>query len=336
MANPVLKGQIYKQTAIQFGSAIVLPFETVPFTGAVQLATVSPSATRALPCNVKVLAVAVEFEETTPGTQVPALTAGLNISSGLSAAGTTTFVSGTITVTNTANSTGTMNITIVGPTPSTTQSATVPVTNGNSSTVVATALVNALNASGNPQVFASNAAGVITITQLVPQNLLAQMGGQQTYQGTAAGTGLQTIGPSTPTAFPANPNGMQIGTPDNFATSTPSSVFAGPGQFVFGKFRTLTTTGAPPISPNLVQYAALVAGGLPGSTGTFSLAEYDIICPCTRGLTLWLTNMSGFPAAVVANASALVMPVIVDPNQPYPAAGMWVPNNTNLGAPSTA
>ena len=39
---------------------------------------------------------------------------------------------------------------------------------------------------------------------------------------------------------------------------------------------------------------------------------------------------------VVANVSALVMPVILDPNQPYPVAGMWVPNNTNLGAPSTA
>ena len=334
MANPVLKGQSYKQTAAQFGSAFVLPFETVAYTGAIQLATISPSASRGLPCNVKVLAVAVEFDETVPGTQVPALTAGLNISSGLSTAGTTVFVAGTITVTGPATGAGTASVTINGPTPGTSQTATVNVTNAQSATTIATNLVNALNAGPNQQVFAANAAGVITIDQLTPQNLLTQMGGPQTYQGAAAAAGV-TVTPTVPTAFPANPNGMQIGTPDNFSTSTPSSTFAGPGQFVFGKFRTLTTTGAPPLNPNLVQYAGIVTGGLPGQS-PFSLAEYDIILPCTRSLTVWIPNWSGFPATVVANASALVVPVILDPNQPYPVAGMWVPNSTNLGAPSTA
>lgn len=335
MANPVLKGQVFKQTAVQFGSALVLPFETVPFTGAIQLSTVSPSATRALPCNVKVLAVAVEFESTTAGTQVPILTAGLNISSGAPAAGSVSFVAGTYTITGTATANGTISLIIVGPTPGTSQTITANLVNTAPAATAATALATVINQTANAQVYASAAAGVITLTQLTPQNLLAQMGGQQTYQGSSATTGI-TVAPTVPTLFPTNPNSPQIGTPDNFGTSTPSSTFAGAGQFVFGKFRTLTTTGTPPLSPNLVQYAGMAQGGLPGTTGTFSLPEYDIILPCTRGITIWIENFSGFPATIVANASALVVPVILDPNQPYPVAGMWVPNNTNLGAPSTA
>ena len=72
MANPVLKGQVLQADRRQFGSVL----------GAAVRAgrarwhhsdwrTISASASRALPCNVKVLAVAVEFEDTTLGTQVP-------------------------------------------------------------------------------------------------------------------------------------------------------------------------------------------------------------------------------------------------------------------------
>jgi hypothetical protein len=332
MANPVLKGQVYKQTAVEFGAALVLPFEQVLLNGTPSGATLNVNQSRALPCNAKVLAVAVEFENTTtPGTTVPAGTVGLNISSGIPTGGNVALIQATLTITGTATGNGTNTLTIVGPTPATSQVSSAAVTPGQTPGTMGANLTAAINATPNSQVYATAVAGVITLTQLTPQNLLTQLGGQQTYQGTTTAASV-AIAPSTPTLFATNPNSMQIGTPDNFMTSTPSSVFAAQGQFVFGKFRTLAVPNA--MSPNIVNYAGITSSGLPGQN-PFSIAEFDIILPCTRGISLWLPNLSGMNNTT-ANASALVMPVILDPNQPYPVAGMWVPNNTNLGAPSTA
>ena len=206
--GPVLKGQVYKQTAIEFGAASILAFPNVMVDAAVP--TITPGPQLALPCNVKVLALAV----------------------------------------NASGATGTINLTV------------------------------------------------------------------------GSGVGAGTV----------------VGTPDNFNISTPSSTFVGLGQ-IGSPLMTANTSLIP--SNNTVLYMALFTNagqpgvGSPGGPAPISIPYWDMIYPVTRPLVLYY-SMPTFTSDISLNVSALVMPVILDPNQPYPYAGMWVPNNTNMGAPSTA
>ena len=206
--GPVLKGQLYHQTAVQFGCAQILQFPSFELDAN---GTVQPGAQIALPCNVKVLALAV-------------------------------------------------------------------------------------NGTGQP--------GVMQV---------------------GLGSGLGATATSVATQ------------PDNFNISTPSSAFVGSGQLGAPMAPVgIATTGA----PNNVVYAPLFTNagqpgvGAPGGPTPVSIPYWDMIFPCTRPLVLYYTITIVNPVTV--NASALVVPIILDPNQPYPYAGMWVPNQTNMGAPSTA
>lgn len=314
----VLQGQEYQQTRAVFG-----PVSMVTFTqGTITAASSTPTAggTLALPCNVKILAAAASM---TAGTYAPV---AFNVTSG-GLAGAGVLGGGLVAITGPATANGTFTLVIAGPTPGTSQTINVPYTSGQTAGQIGTAVRTAINVIVGSSVMATDdAAGNVTLIQTTSQALLTQLGGPQLYSASAtAGTGVAAT-PTVPTAFSAGT--MTVASPDNFATSTPSSVFAKNGQVLFPSFQIV-----PNASQNAVAYPPLMssAPNLPPS----SVPTYDIIWPCTRTLALSFISPT-FGTTVTFRVSLLVMPVIVDPNQPYPAAAMWTPNQTTIGAPSTA
>jgi hypothetical protein len=315
VANPVLKGALYSQTAAQFGTAGVLQWPASSLTANAP-ATVAQLAV--IPCNVKVLCLSVLATGAAGNSGL-----AVNVASG---AAIGTFGGGTATFGGTATANGTAQLTILNAAGTTTiQTVPLNITSAETAAAAATAMAGAINAATtNPQVTAVAAGAAVTLTQLSE--------GAQTYRCSIATPGM-TFTPTVATPFSAST--ATQGSPDNFATHTPSSAFAANGQFLFASFQPV---------PIVLATAATQANLFPGVTGgpgvglgtTVSTAAYDIIFPMNRPLALCY-SLGGFASGTVAvSASALVVPVILDPNQPYPVAGMWTPNNTTIGCPSTA
>jgi hypothetical protein len=85
-----------------------------------------------------------------------------------------------------------------------------------------------------------------------------------------------------------------------------------------------------------VAYAKLTAAGQTAfGVPPFSLAEFDIVFPVTRVLTL-VGMMANETGTVTVSACALVRPVVLNPTNPMPSHGPWVPDQSTIGAPSTA
>lgn len=323
MANQITQAGGFIQTNAQFGGVFILPFP--PFT--ISAAATAPEAlgSISLPANVKVLALSASASGAAGNG--PLL---LNACSGL--VGTGTIASGTVTIAGTATAAGTINVIVTAPNPGFAQTIAVPVPNGTAAAAAATLVANAINANPTQIAAATPTTGAITIYQLNSQSFLNTFQSPQSYYGTSTATGL-TVTPTTPTAFPSVA-GFAVGTPDNYYTSTPTSVFAGPGQYLFGAMRPVpipTTAGN-----NTVVYSKLTAAGQTAfGVPPFSLAEFDIVFPITRVLTL-VGMMPNETGAVPVEASALVRAVVLNPTNPMPSHGPWVPDNSTIGAPSTA
>lgn len=321
MANPVLKSATYSQTNAQFGAPEIFQWPTTTITA--EQATPLLAQSAPIPCNVKILCVSAQAVGPTANTGL-----SINIASG---ANFGSFGSGTVTFGAAATNNGTATLTIAGPSPATSQVVSIAITTAEPVATAATAMaaaINAVPASGNPQVFAQASAGAVTLYQLQ----IGAIAAQQTYRCAITAPGM-TFTPSAATAFSASTAAQ--GTPDNFATSTPSSKFAANGQFLFPSFQTVPVlTAATSVQTNI--FPGITTGPGVGLGTTTSTAAYDIIFPMNRPLAL-VYQMAGFSTGSIALAvSALVMTVILDPNQPYPVAGMWTPNNSTIGCPSTA
>lgn len=335
----VLKGMRYEQTFVGFGPVSVLTFPSFTTNGATTSSLVARQ-TLALPCNIKIIAAAAAVS----GASVTLpLGLALNFASGQPPAGNTVGLSPAFVVAGTADVAGVATVTIQGPNAATSLTATFNYNIGATNTQIAAGLAAAVNAAGNPYYTAAQGAPANFLVQnSLSSNLFGFLGGgaQPVITVTPGGDGVVTITPTGPQPLPTGANNV-VGTPDNFMTSTPTSAFAGPGQFAFGAFKpiplTLPLLGTTPV--NAVVYPQLITGQPAGSPvgPQFTLPEFDIVFPVTRPLSLYASSPGGGASnSGTVLVSVLMMPVILDPNKPYPAARMWVPNNSNIGAPSTA
>lgn len=328
MASPVTLGARYEQTFAGFGPASLLQYGTFTPAGTVP----TSAGTVAIPCNVKILAAALASS-----TNAGLTTVLVNFCSGPMPAAPIGAGAIVFTLSGTITAAGTITLTVTGPTPDTSFSVSFQYTNTASIANIVSGINGAyqaaLNAGTQPPVAVStDGASTVTVFGIVANNLLPLMGGPMTVALTAApaGTGL-VISPSTPQTL--QPSSFQVAPSDNFTTTTPTSAFASNGQFLFGRYRSLRIG---PIGTQAITYPSLRVGQPAGSPqgAQFSLSEYDIVFPCTRPITLCYMLPGTGPNQT--NASLLVRPVILDPNQPYPAGLSWTPRQQTIGAPSTA
>lgn len=304
-----LKGAQSSGQRALFGAASVLDFGA--YTLAANQTTPVAAAQIPLPCNVKILALAL----TAIGASGNGLAA--NLSSGPSFG---TFATGTVTFTGTAGATGTVTLSIASAGGGPTQTVVAVITSGFTATQSAAALVAAINAAttGN-QVYATNLAGVVTL-----YSVSAQIQGAQTYAATLQTVTTQTVSPTSATALTAGTAAR--GTPDNTNLGVVPPVTAASGQFWLNRFVNVPISSG---GTNTVIYP-----GTPAATGTDFGADWDIIFPCTRTLTLALFA-AGFGASTVVQASALVVPIILNPTQSGSSNTVWAPGVNTIGAPST-
>src|ERR1700761_175878 len=140
-----LKGAQSSGQRALFGAASVLDFPA--YTLSANQTTPVAAAQVPLPCNVKILALAV--------TAIGASGNGLavNLSSG---PGFGTFATGTVTFTGTAGASGTVTLAIASANGGPTQSVSAPINAGYTATQSAAALVTAINQVSGGQVYATN------------------------------------------------------------------------------------------------------------------------------------------------------------------------------------
>lgn len=317
MANIVVEQAEYLGKRAQFGP--VSTFDYTAVTLAAQTTVPTYASTYTLPCNLKVIAVSA-IAVAASGNQL-----GINLSSGRTFG---TLGTGTITFTGTATGAGTCTVSITGPS-SFTQTITFAIGGTNTPTQSGAALVAAIVALNNPQIYAVNAAGVVTIYQLTNQGITTAIGTPQQYAATLSGVLTQTVGPNVATNFSAGTGTQAL--PDNSFNGNFPPRAAVAGSYLFPTFQNVPVSAN---GTNTVFYPPLISqvGGAPGGIQPYSEACWDIIMPCTRELTL-VTIYPGEAASTTLYVTVLGMPIILNPTQPYNTP--WTPNNTTIGAPST-
>jgi hypothetical protein len=315
----VLQKAISDPRSARFDGASTIEFPDVSMSA--NVTTPASKMQVPLPANVKVIAVSAIA--TVAGSGVGA-GLGINIASGPAVG---TFRTGTITFSGTAGvaTTGSVTMTIAGPT-GYTQTVTAAILDTYTATQSAAALVAAINSATNPQVFATNSAGVVTLHQLATGGALTGIGTAQTYKAALTGVTTQTVSPTTATAFTGTPTSA-LGTPDTTYLGIVPSTTAASGQLLLPQFASIpvAVSGS---EVNTVVYPPQVTG--PG----YNVNCWDIIFPVTRSLAL-IVIFTGYDGsnAVTLRVRALVVPYILDPTQLH--AQQWQPNNSTIGAPST-
>lgn len=315
----VLEQASYHPRYAEFSGAVELAFPSV--TLGANVTAPAAQAQKPLPLNCKILAIAA-IATGAGGTGL-----GINIASGPSVG---SYSTGTITFTTTATHSGTCTITIGGPA-GFTQVITFAIGSTNTVTQSAVAAVAAINAvTTNPQIFATNSAGVVTIYQLTSNDVLVGLGTAQTYKAVLGGgvTG-QTVSPTTATAF-IGAHTAALGAPDNSLTGTVPPTTAASGQLLLPTYATI------PIAASGSEVNTVVYPPQLSSPGVYGVPCWDIIFPVTRTLSL-IGIFTGYDGSdsVVLRVSVIAVPIILQPQSTQTQNGPWIPNNATIGAPST-